>query len=243
MGKEFNIHAAQLQKLSTFFDVEASHGSREKVHDVSTKRARTEASSDSKDDNGVKVEDDGSSTETGEEPREVKKRANYYLPHVRADAFTTFTQYLYNKHPRRPRNLDECKILIRSYALALQYQVAPLQNKIVDCLRQFHQEVDFNIDMFAYLMNRVPDPNKLMDYFIAQMAYDIAHKGWEEFKENNMFILYFIADYSRPLRLQFVEELARHAHEVRRLKDPSNLTGCKWHDHNDTSNCVEDDEA
>lgn len=175
--------------------------------------------------------------------------ANYFLPHVKADAFGTFTRFLYNKYPRRPKNFGDCKSLIRSYLLALQYEVLPLQNKIVDRMREFHMGVDFNIDNFAYLMNRQPtvdrqnkhrtNSNNLMQYFISQMAYDVATKGWDEFVGNNAFFEFFIADNDRPLRLDFVQELTLHAHEVRRLADPASVGGCIFHDHSDGGDCLE----
>lgn len=254
---EYHIHGAKLAKLSRFFDVEAEYGNKDEIHDVAAKRARTEA------DSTVKVEDDESSTEVGDtqekgetggkdgndekdkkdiEDKDEKKMAHYCLPHIKADAFTTFTSYLYNKNPRRPRNMADCKMLIRSYILAIKYKVLPLQNMIVDRMRQFHTGVDFNIDILAYLMNRQPGKNRLMEYFIAQMAFDVALKGYDEFTSSNEFFHYFISDHSRPLRLNFVKELAGHANSVRRLEDPSGLSGCKWHDHRDGSTCEEDND-
>ncbi|KAL9623885.1 MAG: hypothetical protein Q9160_001877 [Pyrenula sp. 1 TL-2023] len=253
--REFHIHAATLEKQSKFFQIEEKYGSREQLRDVSVKRPRVEETVEGQTEGSVKVENDRSETEAGDEHEErprTRKMANYFLPHVKADAFATFTRFLYNKSPRRPEGMADCKSLIRSYLLALQYEVCPLQNKIVDRLREFHTGFDFNIDGFAYLMNRQPplDPknkheivtNNLMQYFIAQMAFDIATKGFDEFVDQNGFFEFFIAHNDRPLRLAFVQELTMHAHEVSRLDDPASVRGCVFHDHSDKGHCVGDED-
>ncbi|KAL9112279.1 MAG: hypothetical protein Q9227_003397 [Pyrenula ochraceoflavens] len=164
--------------------------------------------------------------------------AHYWLKKVQSGAFQVVVDYLYNIRPQIPRSLEGSKTLLRAYILAIEWDIEDLQNSIVGRFRAFHQAVDFNIDLFAYLTNRMPETkknlhteNKLIQYFIEQMSFDIASKGIDDFEKHNKYFEYFINEDTRPLRLVFVKALARHAHYVRRLEDPAVLPGCRFHVH------------
>ena len=237
----FNIHYSSLSKMTSFLD---HHPLPNDILEIVIDAKKADFGPEVKAEHNARE----STVETLREdnPKPSTLTCHYYLPKVQRPEFEILVNFLYNTLPGIPTGLEESRVLVRAYVLAVRYQIEGLQNAIVDRFREFHQLVDFNVDIFAYLIGRFkrgdfddcPDNKQLVRYFVEQIAYDIAVKGYEEFKKDNEFIHWFILEDTRRLRLELFKALAVHGRFTKRLPDPASLPGCHFHMHINGTSCT-----
>lgn len=227
----FNIHEALLQVKTSFFDVHPTpNGETATIcaaepepdqllkRDVSpaTERETSEPStSDWTSGVAGPVPNPPEIAESALGRQQAQFVPDYHLDIHFDAAFSVFVEWLYNTPPKDPRTPGQCKTLVQAYIIALRYEAESLQDLLIECIRRFHIEHQVKFDIFIYLLNRHGDDVncKLIQYFVDQIAYEIAHGGIEGFDENNLGFDNFLKD--RPggglVRAALVHALANIA--------------------------------
>lgn len=219
----FNIHEALLQQKTLFFKIHTEPNG--EITDAQNKDPEPEPlfkseSSPTTDDADIPVPTiltpttPTTTTPPDQNEPEIVK-ADYHLETHFVQAFAIFVEWLYNVPPKDPKSPSQCKTLIQAYLLALTYHATGLQNLLLDCIRRYHVAHQVNFDLsFIYLLNRHGDDLncKLIQYFIDQIAYEIADSSVEEFDSTNAGFEYFLRE--RPqgrVRTALVHALAKIA--------------------------------
>lgn len=143
---------------------------------------------------------------------------DYYLRGTIYDraAFELIVNWLYNDYPDVPGNRREYRTLLKAYLLALKYEISPLQDCIIECLRRYHQEFNITFDDFSWLIRRLDDTPEthttpLVMYLADQIAWEIVSLGYVGFTEaNRSFNDYMQKDY-HPCRIVLFKALANIA--------------------------------
>lgn len=241
-SRPFNVHKSFIKAKSTLLAKLEVHGS-----DEHRRRSPTEMTIEGGDEE-VKSEDaetvelqDNDYEEGSEQSSEVYSLLD---TKTKADVFRVFVDFLYNKDPSPVTDAGDAKRAVRVYIFAVKYDALPLQNSIIDRLREYHQGCAFDLDLLILLINRLPDvSSNLCQYLIAQMAYDISENGYYDFAAVNTYLKTWIIEQDREVRLEVFKaiiDIAVAARKREKILDPSGMSGahkCKWHVHEDGTKC------
>ena len=163
---------------------------------------------------------------------------------IRAETFTIFADYLYNKYPSPIHNPKEAEMAIRAYLIAVEYECSDLQNAILDRMRDYHLGMNFDLDLLILIVNRHGDLKcNMTQYLIRQFAYDISDNGYNAFGKSNKFLEYFLTEKDREVRrdvFKAVVEIAEKSMKKERIQDPAKRVGdaeCMWHTHPNGVKC------
>ncbi|EXJ91430.1 hypothetical protein A1O1_04542 [Capronia coronata CBS 617.96] len=132
-------------------------------------------------------------------------------------AFEIVVNWLYNQPPETPISRSNCRILLRAYVLALNYQIIPLQDAIVDCIRQYHREFNVVFEDLVWIINRLGDSESLhsipiVRYLLDQCAWEIYSQGYSSFAHHNTLLEPFLEVGDRPIRkflFEAITEISR----------------------------------
>ena len=233
----FKVHKTPLQSKTSFLQkVQPAQSPIETRHDIQ------------EIDFDLKSETEGSGVDQADSHRVVTSDENVFdlrKTNVKAEPFTVIVDYIYNKNPGSINNYKEANVAIRAYILAVQYDIGPLQNALVDQMRDYHAKIKFKFDLLVLMINRHPDVKcNMAQYLVSQMAYDISESGYDHFELQNGFYKRFIEENTREARLEVFKAIVDIAEKVlskKKVVDPAQRTGeamCKWHVHTDGARCT-----
>ncbi|EXJ93227.1 hypothetical protein A1O3_01784 [Capronia epimyces CBS 606.96] len=134
-------------------------------------------------------------------------------------AYEVIVNCLYNQLPDRPTTRHQCKTLLKSYVLALQYRITDLQDALVDCIRQYHREFTIAFEDLVWLINRLGHGEMIqkipmVKYMIDQCAWEICSNGYKSFARQNPWFEPFLVLGDRPIRkvlFEAITEVSDHA--------------------------------
>jgi hypothetical protein len=135
-------------------------------------------------------------------------------------AFEVVVDWLYNQPPEFPKTRSACRTLLRSYVLALRYQIVELQDCIVDSVRNYHREFTVVFEDLVWIINRIGESEAIhnipmVKYLIDQCAWEIHVQGYRSFVLHNPLFEPFLAMGDRPIRKVLFEAMAEVSRESR----------------------------
>lgn len=121
------------------------------------------------------------------------------------DAFEIFLRHLHDALPVVPTNQNQCRSLLRAYALAARYEVCELQNHIIDVLQKYYLQYSIPITDLIFVIESWTSnaETRLVSYLIEQAAYEMA-SNWEKYqKDNGELEVLFAGDHKRIVKCLF----------------------------------------
>ncbi|KAI1625175.1 hypothetical protein EDD37DRAFT_608630 [Exophiala viscosa] len=212
----FHVHYSQLERTA-FFQVHgmpatSSNGTPSREPSTGDDRERTLSPPPE-----IKSEDTSDQAETGTAAflQDSPSRPLYHLEGFVYEpaAFEVVVNWLYNQPPGVPVNRHVCRTQMRTYVIALQYQIIPLQDAIIDCVRKYHQEYNISFEYITWLTNRLGESPAthtvpMMRYLIEQVAFEVSTQGYNEFARDNPLFETFLVQGERPVRQALFHALA-----------------------------------
>ncbi|KAL2392381.1 hypothetical protein ABEF93_002262 [Exophiala dermatitidis] len=214
----FHVHVGLLEETS-FFDVHGRLPGLERTPITSPERDQTLSPAPNyipvKREEGTR-DDYGTGKQAVDQPVDTAPLPTYLLEGsvYTAAAFGIVVDALYNIAPPAPDSRAECRTVLRSYVLALTYHIVPLQDAIVDCFRQHHQQFNVVFEDLTWLINRIGDGEEIhsipmVRYLIDQCAWEIYSQGYNSFVQHNVFFERFLSFGDHPVRRALFEAIAQ----------------------------------
>lgn len=124
------------------------------------------------------------------------------------EAFTLLLQHLHNAELELPKAQDGCKALFKAYALAIYYDIEPLQNDVIKTLQKYYTTNMIPITDLIYVIDHWGDnvDTNLANYIVAQVGFEMA-QDWTRFRAENDEITDFLGGGNRVV----IEEVFRAA--------------------------------
>jgi hypothetical protein len=197
-GRTFNVLEALLREKTSFF---AYHGE----PPVST------------------VKDGQGSNNTGtdiETPVDLDKETEIKPVHYRLTsefhtlpAFETFVGWIYKTWPSVPETRSDCKSLLQTYVLAVQYNAISLQNAIIKCFCEHHRSVIVDLNHLVWMTDHTRDNIGLAmtAYLVQQIAYEMSDGGILQYEKYNRSLPTFMSKGDSLVRYELVKAIAHRA--------------------------------
>lgn len=130
-----------------------------------------------------------------------------------AAAFEIIVNFMYNQPPVAPKNRAECRTQLRAYVLALNYKIIPLQDALIDCVRQYHRHYNVSFENLTWLIHRLGEGPEvpvvpMMRYIINQIAFEVCSQSYDEFARENPIFETFLSEGDRPIRAALVHAIS-----------------------------------
>jgi hypothetical protein len=209
--KEFSVHANRLVKTGFF------------SYHVGENRASPDMAANMP----IKPDPDSNNHELLPEGIIQDANAVHYVlspqDQMAAEAFAIFVEWVYKEEPRSIQDRDDVFIFLKAYKYAWDYQAYSLQNQLVDKFREHYCTHSIKFDDLVWMIKRFGDDGSatpLTRYILEQVAYEIAHCGWNEFCHDNKFLRSYIEENTRKIRVALFAMLVKQAHRGR-LTDPA----------------------
>jgi hypothetical protein len=215
----FNVLEVFLKKKTSFFHHHGAPPTLEKKDDNGNSRTNSGVDTD----NVVDLD-----METDIEAVHYHISTDIHTP----EAFKMFVDWLYNTKPSTPETQEECRFLLQTYVLAVQYDAAPLQNDIIDCLRKYHVKATVDLNHLIWLTDHTKDNTGLpmTAYLVQQIAYEIADQGVEKYEKHNKYLPNYMREGDCFVRYELVKAIAHLATSAeRKAGDPATSEATKWY--------------
>ncbi|KIX03576.1 uncharacterized protein Z518_07129 [Rhinocladiella mackenziei CBS 650.93] len=211
----FHVHYSHLERTA-FFEIHGTPAAaRSRAPSVSGDRNPTVSPDPVKQEEDVDAPGSDADSNANMLVEESPSTPVYHLDGRCHDpaSFEVIVNWLYNISPKKPVTRNQCRTLLKAYVLALTYKITLLQDALIDCFRQYHQDYNIVFEDLIWLVNRLEETREVLTvpmvrYLVDQIAWEISQQGYATFTSHNIFFETFLIEGNRPIRKTIFEAVA-----------------------------------